>query len=116
MNNHTIAFRRVASDDDAAFLMPGHHDAVTLVLFCGAQAPVIERARALADQVELPQGWSLAVVDPNSAADTARWFGVTEVPAMGAVSDGALLAVEYECSLEAFERLIGLAKRQFRHL
>ncbi len=116
MNKQPIPMRRITSDEDASFLMPGHGDEVTLVLFCGAGAPVVQRARELSTQVRLPGAWSLAVLDPQVARDTAHWFGVTELPAMGAVCDGALLAVEYECSLEAFERLIAWAKRQFGQL
>lgn len=116
MSAQPLKFRRIANDEDAQFLMPGQGADMTLVIFCGADAPVVDKARALSSEVEIPEAWSFAVVDPEVAADTARWFGVTEMPAMGAVYDGALLAVEYECSTQAFERLIELAQQQYVHL
>ncbi len=116
MSAQPLEFRRVDSDEDASFLMPGPQKQMTLVVFCGADAPVVGKARELSSQVDIPEQWSFAVVDPKAATETVRWFGVNDVPAMGAVYDGALLAVEYECSLEAFERLIQLAKQQYVHL
>jgi hypothetical protein len=116
MKTRPLAIRRVASDEDASFLMPGQGGDMTLVIFCGAQAPVIERARAVAAEVVFPAHWSIAVIDPDSAAKTARWFGIKDVPAMGAVCDGALLDVEYECTTDAFERLVRIAKQQYSNL
>ena len=113
MTQRTQKIRQICSDEDASFLMPGQGGQPTVVLFCGAQAPVVDKARGISTRAGLPDQWSLAVVDPDEAVETARWFGVSDQPAMGVVFDGALLAVEYECSTEAFERLLHVARQQF---
>lgn len=116
MSTRQLHFKRIASDEDASFLMPGQQSPMTLVIFCGAGAPVVHKARELSAQLDIPEEWGFALVDPESASETARWFGIKDMPAMGAVCDGALLALEYECSVEAFERLIHLARQQHHQL
>jgi hypothetical protein len=116
MSTRQLQFKRISSDEDASFLMPGQQSPMTLVIFCGADAPVVQKARELSAELDVPEQWGFALVDPEAASETTRWFGIKDMPAMGAVCDGALLALEYECSLEAFERLIHVARQQYAQL
>lgn len=108
----TVQFREVASDEEASFLMPGESDALHVVLFCEPGSPTVEKACSLAPEVEIPEDWNLVLLDTEEAEETARHFGVDDVTGMAVIEDGSILDIEYECSLEAFRRLIEVAARQ----
>lgn len=108
----TVQFLEVDSDDEASFLMPGESDALHVVLFCEPGSPTVQKACSLAPDVDLPEDWNLVLLDTDEAEQTARHFGVDDVTGMAVVEDGAILDIEYECSLEAFRRLIDVAERQ----
>lgn len=108
----TVQFREIQSDEDASFLMPGGDDALHVVLLCEPGSPTVEKARELAPEVDIPTDWDLVWLDTDRAERTARHFGVQNVEGMVVVEDGSILDIEYECSLEAFRRLIDVAKRQ----
>ena len=48
----------------------------------------------------------VAFLAPQAAENTARWFGLGDTASMAVIRKGAILAIEQECSSEAFERLI----------
>lgn len=108
----TVEFHEITSDDEASVLMPGEDDSLHLVLFCHKDAPTVERARQLAPRVDIPSNWDIVVLDAEKAPETASWYGVDETSGMAVIRDGSLLDIEYECSLDAFRRLIETAKRQ----
>jgi len=85
---------------------------LTFVLFIDPGEPMCDKAidklRAMTWRGDL----RIAVVDVHRAPQTARWFGVHTGPALAAVYDAALLAIEHECSEEAFARLIAAAREQ----
>ena len=114
--SETIEFREVRNDEEASFLMPGRSSEIHLVMCCDAGAPAVKKAARLAPQVDLPSDWDLVVLDPEQASETARWFGIAEASGMAVIHDGVLLAIEFECSLDAFERLIDVAERQASQL
>ena len=107
-----ISFREVTSDEEATFLMPEGDDDLHVVLFCDPGSPTIEKACELAPDVDIPADWDLVWLDTEQAEQTAGHFGVREVEGMAVVEDGAILDIEYECSLEAFQRLIEVAQHQ----
>ena len=111
-----IEFREIESDADASFLMPGNDGGLHIVLFCEAGAPAVRKARELAPELEIPDEWDFVLLDPSRANETARRFGVDETSGMAVVGEGSLLAIEHECSLEAFRRLIEVAEKQSRAL
>lgn len=104
------------NDHDARFLLPGNSRRLTVVLFLSRSTPrreqIIERFATLS----LPQGAIAAVLETDRAVETARWFGVTETPALGAVLDGVLLDVEYDCAEDVCCRLLEVAAEQQRLL
>jgi hypothetical protein len=108
----SIEFCEVTADEEAVFLMPGQSQRFHLVLFCEPGSPTVEKAQALVSETEVPEQWRFVHLDPHSAPKTAQWFGLSDQMGMAAIFDGALLAVEYECSLEAFRRLLGTARQQ----
>ncbi|MGM0557387.1 MAG: hypothetical protein ACQEVA_13475 [Myxococcota bacterium] len=105
-------FDTITNDEDASRLMPGGSAEPHLVIFCGQGADVLERAEALLETTPLPSRWRLARVDPKAAENTARWFGLGDTASMAVIREGAILAIEQECSREAFERLIEVATRR----
>ena len=111
-----IEFREITSDDEASFLMPGNDGFLHIVLFCESGAPVVDRAREIVPEVEIPEAWDFAVIDTAEAPETVRWFGVDEASGMAVIRDGSLLDIEYECSIDAFGRLIATAKKQAKAL
>jgi hypothetical protein len=115
----SVQFHEVTSDDEASFLMPtdgtdddGGKDSLHVVLFCEPGSPTVEKACQYAPQVDIPTDWHLVLLDTEHATDTARYFGLDDVTGMAVIEDGAILDIEYECSIEAFRRLIEIAKRQ----
>jgi len=112
----SVQFHEVTSDDEASFLMPadGADDAGSLhvVLFCEPGSPTVEKACQYAPQVDIPTDWHLVLLDTNNAEETAQYFGLRDITGMAVIEDGAILDIEYECSIEAFRRLIDIAKRQ----
>lgn len=105
-------FYEVTSDEEASFLMPEGDEALHVVLFCEPGSPTVQKAREFAPDVDIPTDWKLVVLDTERAERTARYFGVDEIQGMAVVEEGAILDIEYECSVEAFRRLIDVAKRQ----
>lgn len=110
--NTTATFETISSDEDASRLMPDGSPEPHLVIFCGQGAEVLEKAEALLQSTRLPSRWRLARVDPGAARATARWFGLEDAPSMAVIRSGAILAIEQECSSDAFERLIEVARRR----
>jgi hypothetical protein len=108
----TMTFFEVTSDEDAAFLMPGHSERLHLVLFCEPTSPTVDKAKELVGEVDVPDQWALVHIDPQSAPETIRRFGLSDQVGMAAIYDGSMLTVEYECSLDAFRRLLTTAGQQ----
>lgn len=111
-----IELYEISSDAEARFLMPGQGTHLHLVLFCAADSPTVQKAQALAADHDLPPNWRLVHLVPDSAPQTTRWFGLSERAGMAAIYDGSMLSVEYECSLDAFRRLLKTARRQQKSL
>lgn len=105
-------FEIIANDEAASRLMPGGSLRPHLVIFCGQEASVLEQAETLLETTRLPSGWQLARVEPKAAQKTARWFGLGDTACMAVIREGAILAIEQECSRDALERLIEVAKRR----
>lgn len=108
----TVQFHEVTSDEEASFLMPDGDDALHVVLFCEPGSPTVRKACELAPEVDIPEDWNLVRLDTDGADQTARHFGLADIEGMAVIEAGAILDVEYECSLEAFRRLIEVAERQ----
>jgi hypothetical protein len=104
------------NDTDARLLLPGGSRRLTVVLFLGLGTPGREEVLARFDSLPLPRGAHAAVLEIDAAVEAARWFGVTETPALGAVLDGVLLDVEYGCAEGICQRLLEVAERQQRML
>jgi hypothetical protein len=102
----------ISTDEDASRLMPGGSSQPHLVVFCGDGSRVLEKVERLLEEADFPVDWRLARIDPELAEMTAQWFGVGEGSSMAVIREGAILAIEQECSIDAFARLIEVAKRR----
>jgi len=107
-----IDFREITSDEEASFLKPGANDALHIVLFCHADSPVVEKARRMVPEVDIPADWDFTILDTDRADEIAGWYGLTDASGMAVISDGSLLTIEYECSVDALRRLIDVAQKQ----
>ena len=107
-----IEFREVTSDEEASFLKPGADDALHIVLFCQADSPVVQKARRLVPEVDIPADWDFTILDTDGVDEIANWYGLTDASGMAVISDGSLLTIEYECSVDALRRLIDVAQKQ----
>jgi hypothetical protein len=107
-----IEFCEVNTDEQAEFLMPGHSPKLHLVLFCAPGAPTVQKAQELVVQIDVPEELGFVHLDPEGAPETTSWFGLSDQVGMAAIYDGAMLAVEYECSMAAFQRLLVTARQQ----
>ena len=108
----TMELESLDSDEEAERLMPGGSSNCHVVVFCPGDDELKDQASEMLCAATMPDSWDLVFVDPDHAAETARWFGVQSTPSVAVIRDGALLAVEEECSEEAVERLVRFAKRQ----
>ncbi|MFW5967761.1 MAG: hypothetical protein ACOCV2_09600 [Persicimonas sp.] len=109
-------FRAIKSDEEAGFLMPGRSEGLHLVLFCEPDSPTVDKAREYLGRVEVPDDWRFVHLIPSEAPETTEWFGLSDTMGMAVIADGAMLAVEYECSLGAFKRLMSTARKQYDSL
>lgn len=110
--SNAVEIREIHDDSEAQFLMPGGGSGLHLVMCCTEHSEIREKVKELAPSVDIPEGWDFVWLNPNEATETARWFGLSDASGMAVIKGGQLLAVECECSLDGFERLIELAKRQ----
>ena len=95
-------------------LLPGEDDPrLHIVLLTSADSPLPEAMHAKLSAVSWPKGPGLrGRIDAQEVPQLIEWFGVTQLPALLAVCDGALLALEQRCEPEACQRLIALAHAQ----
>jgi hypothetical protein len=101
------------NDQQARPLLPGSsHRGLHVVLFISSNAPKRDYVLAKFDELSLPRGVTRAAVCLDGAPETRRWFGISADVALAAISDGVLLALEYECEEGACQRLIELASSQ----
>lgn len=108
--------QQLDNDRDARVLLPGNSRRLTVVLFISQSTPRREQVLERFATLSLPHGANAAVLEIDRAVETARWFGVTETPALGAVLDGVLLDVEYDCAEGVCQRLLEVAAGQQRLL
>lgn len=103
-------------DNAASALLPGRADGDHVVLFFrhddDGSSGHLQRFAAL----PWPTRWSASAVNVERAPETARWFGLQETPAVAVIRDGALLALEFDCSEDVCQRVLALASSQRRQL
>lgn len=103
--------KRWTTDEQARPLGPGQRG-MYVVLFLSSASPQSEELMARFETLPLPHHLPRVVVDVEGAPETARWFGITETPALTVISDGALLSVEHRCEEGVCGQLIDFAAQQ----
>ena len=108
----------VRCDEDARFALPGGGGVHVALLFDGAS---LDGARALAELGKSALvGWCALLepvaIDVGQATETGRWFGLQSVPALVAIWDGAVLAIEYDFDPPALQALAAAADKRYREL
>lgn len=96
----------------ASMLAPGT-ERPTIVLFC-TEHPSTDALRDAFQRVSWPAGYRVSLVEVGTQPVERRWFPLHEPPVVAVVLDGAVLALEYECSADACRRLVRVAEQQ-RH-
>ena len=104
------------SDQLASTLMPGQGPGLQVVLFWQQEDKDSAEALESFRRMNWPNECQVSVLDVSNAPLTTSWFGIQSTPALGIVSDGALLAVEHQCSEIVCDRLLSIAHSQVRDL
>lgn len=95
---------------DSDKLLPGATNVPSIVLFCTAHETT-EKMRKRFDCATWPRGYRVCQIDLDNDPEARSWFALDdERPAVAVVLDGAILALEYECSDEACQRLLRTAQ------
>ena len=82
----------------------------TIVLFT-VDHPSTHAMCARFDAATWPRGYSVCKVDLDEEPEARSWFALAEGrPAVAVVLDGAILALEHECTDEACSRLLRTAE------
>ncbi len=86
-------------------LLPGGASGLYLVLFWRASGPNGAEARRRFSQIDWPDCLRPVAVDLDQAPEIADWFCPTSIPMLAVVTDGAMLDMAYDCTVEAGRRL-----------
>lgn len=108
------------NDQDAKALLPQagaqRNAQLHVVLFFARHDEDNASLLARFDALPVPATARAVAVDLDGAPEVARWFGIQKTPALAAVSNGALLALEDECAADACQCLIDFAAWQLQSL
>lgn len=83
-----------------------------MLLFVDRRKPSAAAAEAQFSAVRWPPGTVPEVVDVATDDERTSWYGISDVPAVAVVCDGALLAIEHECSEAACTRVCKAASER----
>jgi hypothetical protein len=100
----------LSGDFAARALLPGRDRELRVVLFWRAGHPESEAALSRLERAEDGR-LEVHAVELCTSPQVASWFSIRQVPALAAIADGALLAIEYECSGDAAECVADLGAR-----
>jgi len=106
------------TDEDARFALPGGGGVHVALLFDGNS---VDGVRALAELSRSALvGWCALLnpvaIDIGRATDVRAWFGLQSQPALVAIWDGAVLAIEYDFDPRALQSLAAAAVKRYRQL
>lgn len=87
-----------------AALLPGGAELFVVLFWRSGDATSVAWRRHC-ERVAWPRELCAVAVDLEAAPEIAAWFEPRIVPMLAVVTDGALLAVEYECTTEACHQL-----------
>ena len=96
----------VHTDSQGESLLPSGPGGLFAAIFCDPSDRANDGLLARFAEKQWPEPVRPVVVDIRGAQDTARWFGMDEGPVLTLISDGTLLAVEYNLSEGACCRLM----------
>jgi hypothetical protein len=94
-------------------LLPGGSGGLYVVVFWRASDPVASDFRRACADIVWPQGCIPVAVDLDQAPEMIDWFELSTVPMLAVISDGSLLGLEYECTVDACRRLVESGFRQY---
>ena len=107
---------RWTCDEEARGLLPGHDPKTLFIVLFLSPGPQAQRLVERFRQLAFPRGARAAVLDVSCARESAEWFGITRTPAIAAIADGSLLAIDYDCDQQRCEEVAALALQQLQRL
>jgi hypothetical protein len=91
-------------------LLPPHPvEGLYIILFVDRADQAAERTWDHAVSLDWPPGTILHALVAAEAREITSWFGIKRFPALAAISDGALLALEQGCEDGCASRLLACA-------
>ena len=102
----------LTDDQDARCLMPGPEHQLFAVLIHGSTDENACSEATCFHAYEWPDDFVVAELNRAKAVQTAKWFGFGQEAAMAVIFDGVVLALDTECTDEACERLVRVAREQ----
>lgn len=84
-----------------------------IVLFCTEHEATTGMREAFA-RAAWPTGFRVSTLDVRDEPEQKRWLPLADRPVVAVVFDGAVLALEHECSAAACRRLLRVAEAQLR--
>jgi hypothetical protein len=81
-----------------------------VILFVETEDASADQTWRRATDLGWPAGTLLYALVADEARDITRWFGISRFPALAAVLDGSLVALEEGCEQGCAERLLGHAR------
>lgn len=85
-----------------------------IVLFCTEHEATTGMREAFASTV-WPRGFRVSMLEVREDPEAGRWLPLADRPVVAVMFDGAVLALEHECSAAACRRLLRVAEAQLRH-
>jgi hypothetical protein len=97
---------------DPCKLLPPHPvEGLHIILFVARCDEAAEQAWARVSALDWPAGTVVHVLSAQDSAAIVGWFGVQRFPALAAIAEGALLALEEGCEQGCALRLLEQAQR-----
>ena len=105
--------KELRTSDERAALLPSGSNALFVVLFWRKSNPTAAAFRRQCSEIVWPRWFRTVSVDLDTAAEVAAWFETPIVPMLAVVTDGAMLCVEYDCTIEACRKLADCGRSQY---
>lgn len=98
---------------ERAVLLPGGSRGLFAVLFWRSSDSRSAAARRRFADISTPANFRAVAVDLDAAPEIVSWFGLSTCPMLGVVTDGAMLAMEFDCSAEGCRTLFAHGLEQY---
>jgi hypothetical protein len=87
-----------------------------IILFVAHEDPYAEQTWLRATALDWPAGTLLYALVADEAPEITSWFGIARFPALAALMDGSLVALEDGCEQGCAERLLTHARHAVTRL